>query len=329
MAENQMNILFLGVERSLSPWYDDFLQAINERHPVALFDSTQPVTKQFQGIDVVVAQSTSFGTHKLIDAAAAAGVKLWQVYTTGLDNVDVPYYRRKRVPLANTPGQFSAVSLAEHALFLMLCFSKNLITSQQNARSKIWNLPVNEDLDGKTLGIIGLGASGLELARLARALKMDIVAVDIHDIPLAIVREFQIKFLGGPRHLAHLLATADYVSIHTPLTSATRHMIDTGAFQMMKSTAILINVARGEIVDQEALIKALQAGQISGAGLDTCAGEPLEPDHPLLQLDNVIITPHVAGVTTGTSRRRAQAAVENIERLANNKPFRYLVTASE
>ncbi|MGD2155557.1 MAG: NAD(P)-dependent oxidoreductase [Anaerolineales bacterium] len=323
-----MKILFLGVEGSLSPWYDDFLEAISGRYPVTLFDPTQPIAEQFKGVEVVVAQSTSFGTHKMIDAAASARVKLWQVYTTGLDKVDVAYYQKKGVPLANTPGQFSAVGLAEHALFLMLCFTKNLAASQKNARSKIWNLPVNEELEGKTLGIIGLGSSGRELARLTHALKMKVIAVDIADIPLAIRHEFGVELLGGPEHLDQLLTAADYVSIHTPLTSDTQHMIDARALQLMKPTAVLINVARGEIVDQAALIEALQTGQIKGAGLDTCAGEPLEPDHPLLRLDNVIVTPHVAGVTTGTSRRRAHAAAENIERLAGNLPLQHLVTAS-
>ncbi|MGH9528389.1 MAG: NAD(P)-dependent oxidoreductase, partial [Terriglobales bacterium] len=121
------------------------------------------------------------------------------------------------------------------------------------------------------------------------------------------------------RELPKLLAESDYLSIHVPLTPQTKHMIDRNAFAQMKTTAFLINVARGEIVDQAALLDALQNRRIQGAGLDTVADEPLSPDHPLLNKPNVLLTPHIAGGTRGTSRRRGQAAADNIFRLASGE----------
>ena len=110
-----------------------------------------------------------------------------------------------------------------------------------------------------------------------------------------------------------MLAQADYVSLHVPLTSKTRHMIDRQALAAMKPTAVLINVARGEIADEGALVEALQSGRIRGAGLDVFAEEPLPPDHPLLQMPNVVATPHTAGQTYGTSRRRGETCAENVD----------------
>jgi phosphoglycerate dehydrogenase-like enzyme len=121
----------------------------------------------------------------------------------------------------------------------------------------------------------------------------------------------------------------DYVSLHVPLTSKTRHLIGRHAFEQMKQPAYLINVARGEIVDQPALIEALQTGRISGAGLDVFAQEPLDTSNPLLHMDNVITTPHIAGSTRGTSRRRGRAAAENIDRVAQNLPILYQVVSAE
>src|SRR5205823_3160068 len=137
-----------------------------------------------------------------------------------------------------------------------------------------------------------------------------------------------IEFAGQPTDLQYVASQADYLSIHAPLTKATRHMIGRQVFEAMKPSAILINVARGEIVDEVALIEALRSGKIGGAGLDVFSREPIDPDHPLLKLANVVATNHVAGVTTGTSRRRAAAVAENIRRVAEGLPIQYRVELS-
>jgi phosphoglycerate dehydrogenase-like enzyme len=256
-------------------------------------------------------------------------VKLWQVLGTGLDHTDVAYILKKGIPLANTPGQFSSVALAEHALFLMLFFSKKFFDSQRSVRNQVLCEPMNEELHGKTLGLLGFGASGRELAARANAMGMRILAIDVASIPPAVQEHYGLVFCGKPTELPRLLAESDYLSVHMPLTTATHHMLDGAALSAMKPSAVIINVARGEIIDEMALAEALQAGRIRGAGLDVFPKEPVDPNHPLLRLPNVVATPHVAGVTVGTSYRRAQAVIENVERVAQGLPVRYQVNSVE
>jgi phosphoglycerate dehydrogenase-like enzyme len=321
-----MKILFIGFRDLVHPCYDDFLDAIKGKYPVSLFDPKLSIPEQFGDVEVVVDQG-GWGSHEMVDAAAA--VKLWQVIGTGLDHLDVKYILGKGVPLANTPGVFSGIALAEHALFFMFCFAKNLHLSASNIRSGVFYHPMNEELEGKTLGLVGFGASGRELAKRASALGMRILAVDAAQVPPAVLAEHHVDFFGRPEELDKVLAEADYVSLHAPLTSKTRHLINKRALGLMRPTAVLLNVARGEIVDQPALVEALQAGKIRGAGLDTFAHEPLDPSHPLLQMANVIATPHIAGGTRGTLRRRTAAAAENIFRTAKELPPLYQITTVE
>ena len=324
-----MKVLFLGTSNLLHPWYDDVLKVAAGRWPIPLFDRSQPVAPQFEGLDVVIDQGGNHGTHELIDAAGKAGVKLWQVLGTGLDHTDVAYILKKDIPLANTPGQFSSVALAEHALFLMLLFAKKFSDSQSSVRNQVLCEPMNEELHDKTLGLLGFGASGRELATRAKAMGMRIMAIDVVPIPPSVQERHGLAFCGEPGELPRLLAESDYLSVHMPLTTATRHMLDRAALSAMKPNAVVINVARGEIIDEVALAEALQTGRIRGAGLDVFPKEPIDPDHPLLRLPNVIATPHVAGVTFGTSYRRAQAVIANLERVAQGLPLLYQVTSVE
>jgi phosphoglycerate dehydrogenase-like enzyme len=322
-----MKVLYLGIPSLMHPWYDDFLAAVAGRHQVVLFDPERPLADQFRDADVVVELGGSVADRAMIDAGIAANVKLWQVVGTGLDHVDVAYFLEKGVLLANTPGIFSAIALAEHALFLMLCLAKNLRASDENVRAGVFSLPLNSELAGKTLGLVGLGASGRELAKRAWALGMRVMAMDMAEVPRAVLDETHVDFFGGPGQLNRVVAEADYLSLHVPLTATTRNMIDGKALARMKPTAVLINVARGGIVDETALIDGLQKKRIRGAGLDAFVREPLEPAHPLLHMDNVIATPHIAGGTAETSRRRMQAAAENIMRVAQGLPPLYRVTS--
>jgi len=324
-----VKVLFLGTSNLLHPWYDDVLKVAAGRWPIPLFDRSQPVAPQFEGLDVVIDQGGNHGTHELIDAACEVGVKLWQVLGTGLDHTDVTYILEKGIPLANTPGQFSSIALAEHALFLMLLFAKKFFDSQSSVRNQVLCEPMNEELHGKTLGLLGFGASGRELATRAKAMGMRIMAIDLVPIPPSVQERHGLAFCGEPGELPRLLAESDYLSVHMPLTTATRHMLDRAALSAMKPNAVVINVARGGIIDEAALVEALQAGRIRGAGLDVFPKEPVNPDHPLLRLPNVVATPHVAGVTFGTSYRRAQAVIANVERVAQGLPLLYQVTSVE
>jgi phosphoglycerate dehydrogenase-like enzyme len=325
-----MKVLYLGgPENRTHPWNGEFFKALDERFPVTYFDPTRPAPSQFEGVDFVLDPGGQMGTRERIALAREAGVRLWQVTTNGLDHVDVAYFLEQGLPLANTPGPMSAVALAEHALFFMFCLAKKLSASQKAMATGEYGSTINDDLEGKTLLIIGLGASGRELARRAAALDMRVLAVDVFDMAADVLARLGVEFCGGLSHLERLLPEADYVSLHTPLTSKTRHLINARTLGLMKPTAHLINIARGSIVDEAALVDALQSGRLAGAGLDVFEVEPADPANPLLHMENVIATPHRAGVTWGTARRRGQTAAENVARLARGEAPLCLVAAVE
>ncbi len=309
-----MQVLFLPFNPVMHYWYDGFVEAVGGRYPIKMYDPDKPVAPQFEGIDVVVACAGC--THEMVDASVEAGVKLWQVLSVGVDHWDMPYFFKKEMPFANTPGPFSAVALAEHALTLMLLIAKNHRAAQANMRAELFSLPLNDELAGKKLGLIGLGASGRELAKRGHAMGMEIMAIDIVDIPQSVRDECHVSFFGDPSAMDQLISEVDYLSLHTPSTAQTRRMIGARQFELMKPNAALINVARGLLVDEDALVEALQSGQIRAAGMDAFVTEPLPSSHPLLQMDNMYCTPHVAGVTRETAQRRGQAAADNVERVS-------------
>ena len=152
-----MKVLYLNVPDMLQPWYDDFRTAVGQGHTVCLYDPAKPMAPQFQDVAVVVDQGGSVGTRALIDAALSARVKLWQVLGTGVDHVDVAYFLEKGLTLANTPGPFSAVALAEHAMFLMLHFAKRFDEHVRNIRSKVFYFPLSGGTGGKDAGAGGAG----------------------------------------------------------------------------------------------------------------------------------------------------------------------------
>lgn len=319
-----MRVLFIGFQDLVHPWYDDFLEAMAGKYPVELYDTSRPFAEQLDGVRVVVDQG-GWGTRAMADAAAAAHVELWQVIGTGLDHLDINYLLDRGIPVSYSPGFLSGAGLAEHAMMFMLCLAKNWNVTQKNLRSGIFYHPMNEELGGKTLGLVGFGGSARELAKRAWAMGMRVLAIDVVDVPAAVQSEYHLDFFGGTKDLHKLLAESDYLSIHVPITAQTKHLIDRNTFAQMKKSAFLINVARGDIVDEAAMLDALQTGKIQGAGLDTFTHEPLEVNHPLLHLPNVVATPHIAGGTRGTSRRRGKAAAENVFRLAAGSPLLHLV----
>lgn len=320
-----MNVLFLGASDRLHPWYDDVVVAVTPRHAIALYNPDRQLNEQFEGVDVVVDQGGSVGTREMVDAAAAAGVGLWQVLGTGLDHVDVAYIAGRGLRVANTPGPFSGPALAEHALFLMLLFAKRHREAEDWIRKGVFYQPMTEELAGRVLGLVGLGASGRELATRARAFGMRVHAIDAAPVDRSVLDRLGVASFGGPDTLVGLAAEADYLSVHVPLLESTRHLINRDVLAAMKPSAVLINVARGLIVDEAALIDALREGRIRGAGLDAFEEEPLPVGHALLGLENVIATPHLAGMTDGTSRRRGEAVAENVDRIAAGQPPLYVV----
>ena len=317
-----MKVLYLRAPSGLDDAYPDFVRAIEGQFPFEVYDTERPMAEQFEGVEVVIDPGGAVGTRALIDAGLAAGVKLWQVTTNGTDHVDVAYFLEQGLALANSPGRLSAVPLAEHALMWILCFAKSF----NKNRAAGWQRELVVELAGQKLGLIGFGASARELARRAWPLGLRIMAIDVVEFPQAELDEFHVEFLGGPEQLDHVLAQADYLSLHVHLNATTRQIIDRRALGLMKPSAVLINIARGELIDEAALVEALQKGQLKGAGLDVFEEEPLPADHPLLQLDNVLLTPHSSGYTPQTPRRRMEAAVANVERIAKGQPPGDLVT---
>ena len=319
--------LFLPQAGTEEPWLDDVRAALGDEAELAVFDASKEIAPQFEGVRVVIDQG-GHASRPVIDAGAAAGVELWQVLGTGLDHTDVEYILEKDIALANTPGPFSAIALAEHAMYLMLNVAKKTHEADRNLRNGTMYLPVTDELHGSTLGLVGLGASARELAVRARAFGMRVIAVDVVPASAADLAELGVDWYGSPADLVQLLEESDYVSLHVPLTRETRHMISAEMLARMKPTAVLINVARGAIVDEDALAAALSEGRLRGAGIDAYSVEPPPPDHPFLTLDNVVATPHLAGVSYGTSRRRGAACAENTLRVGRGEPPLYQVTSA-
>jgi D-3-phosphoglycerate dehydrogenase len=311
----RLRVLYLQPPpQSSEPWKSDVISAVGSRHELLLYDRNLPLSQQFDGVEAVLDHGGSMGTHAMADVVGL--LKLWQILGTGFDHFDLDYWRGKRIPVANCPGEFSAVPLAECALMFMLLLSRHWQETQDNFRRGVLYLPFGNELASRSLLLVGFGASARELARRAKAFGMKISAIDIRDISPEERQEFGIEFAGKPADLDRVLAESDFVSLHLHLNVQTRQIIDERRLRLMKPTACLINVARGALVDEGALLEALKERRLAGAGLDVFGQEPMPENHPLLKLANVVATPHVSGATYGTSWRRADCAARNLDRIA-------------
>jgi D-3-phosphoglycerate dehydrogenase len=225
----------------------------------------------------------------------------------GVDNVDIPAASRRGIVVMNTPTG-NSVTTAEHALALLASLARKIPQAVASMRTGKWEKTKfqGREIAYKTLGIIGLGNIGRIVADRAQGLKMKVIGVD------PVMSSDRAAELGIELvELDELLARADFVTIHAPLTPETKNMISDAAFEKMKSGALLVNAARGGIVDEEALARAITKGKIAGAALDVFGKEPIDPDHPLLGLDDVLCTPHLGASTSEStcprSRRRSQS----------------------
>ncbi|QIZ33871.1 D-glycerate dehydrogenase [Saccharopolyspora sp. ASAGF58] len=253
--------------------------------------------------------------HDRIDAGlvAAAGPQLQVVanVAVGYDNIDVPAVTERGVIVTNTPGVLVDAT-ADLALGLLLMVTRRLGEGDRLLRARQpWTFHLGfmlgAGLQGKTLGIVGLGDIGQAVARRARAFGMSIAYTGRRRAAAEVEAELDARFLPQDE----LLRTADVVSLHCPLTEQTRHLIDEAALAVMKPTAFLINTSRGPVVDERALAKALQKGQIGGAALDVFEREP-EVEPALLDLDNVVVVPHLGSATTETRTAMAELAARNV-----------------
>ena len=226
----------------------------------------------------------------------------------GLDNVDVPAASEKGIIVTSNLG-VNTISVAEHVLSMILALSKRLPIMDRAVRNsnfgiRYQNLP--RDIYGKTIGLLGFGRIGSEIGRIChRSFGMQVIAFDPYlSDPVKAEYESWVSFMA----LDALLEIADVISIHVPLTDQTRHLIDAAEMKLMKSDAILINASRGGVVNETALVEALQNDRLAGAGLDVFSEEPVPADHPLLKLENVILTPHSAALTSECVIRMATEA---------------------
>ena len=250
----------------------------------------------------------------------ARRLKLVQVLSAGYDRVNIAGARAARVPICSNGGA-NSVAVAEHAIMLMLAVYRKLVLYHQNVAAGRWmqGMPRTEDvfeLEGKTVGLVGLGNIGQQVAKRLRGFDAKVIYYDAFRRTPEEEAQLNVQYVP----LETLLETADVVSLHVPLNHDTQGMIDAKALARMKPKAILINTCRGEVVQEEALIDALRRGRILAAGLDTQAKEPADPDNPLLTLPNVTLTPHSAGPTVDSFRKRFHNGYANIQRVASGQP---------
>lgn len=253
-------------------------------------------------------RSSSKFSARVFDACPR--LRLVSLWGTGTDNVDLGAAASHGVTITNTPG-VSAISIAEHTLALLLAVARHIPQMDAATRRGEWARGQSVELPGKVCGIVGLGAIGSEFARLAAAIGMRVIAWTMH--PRAIPGVELVD-------LEELYRASDVVSLHLRLSPETVGFVGAPQFALMKKTAILINTARGAIVDEAAMIEALGSGRISGAGLDVFTTEPLPAGHPLTRLANVAITPHCAGVTPEALEAGLRMAVENIWAFLSGRP---------
>jgi len=322
----RLKVLYLPhpIEGVNVDWGDDIIHAIRPHHDLRIFDRQQPPEPQFQGVEAIVDLGGNI-TGEYLAMAAKAGVQFLQVQTNGLDHVDVAGIRASGLTLAHCPGAPSSVALAESAMMFLLMLAHRYGEGLINFAERKFFFPIGMELIDRTLGIVGFGASGQHLARRAKPFGLRINAIDIREIEPEILNEIQPDFLGGPSDLDRVVAESDFLSVHLHLTDDTHHIIDARRIGLLKPTACVINVARGELIDEEALYEALLHNQIGGAGLDAFAQEPPDPTRPVYALPNVCVTPHTAGSTDGTSRKRAAFAAENLNRYARGDKLGALV----
>jgi glycerate dehydrogenase len=288
------------------------------------YDKTSPeeIVPRLEGADVAIVNKVAMRAPTL---ERLPDLKMIAVAATGYDVVDVAYCKAHGIAVANIRN-YAVHTVPEHAFMMILALRRSLLAYREDVQNGVWNKsdqfcffthPIG-DLHGSTLGIIGEGAIGQGTAAIGRAFGMQVLFAD-HPPPK----------MEGVAFTPHeeVLAQSDVISLHCPLMPSTRNLIDLAAFRKMKRTALLINSARGGLVDESALIQALDEGLIAGAGFDVLTVEPPKNGHPLLDVrrPNFILTPHIAWASDGAMQFLADQLIDNIESWAAGKP-RHLVT---
>jgi len=305
------------------PLAEDGLVLLRERCDVRITTglTESDLAARLADVDALIVRSETKVTAKIFDAAprlavvGRAGV--------GVDNIDVPAATAHGVYVVNAPLG-NIVSAAEHAIALTLSLLRRIAEADRSVRAGEWTRSkfIGRELRGKTLGLVGIGRVGSEVARRAAGFEMRVIA---HD-PFA--TEASARAAGAQLvDLDELLRSADVISLHTPLTEKTRNLINADALAKMKRSAVIVNCARGEVVDLTALATALEAGTIAGAALDVYPSEPLPADSPIRGARNTVLTPHIAGSTSEAQVNVAVDVVQQILDVLDGRPARNAVNA--
>ena len=295
---------------------DEGLDPVREACEVDLWTDELPpprdeLLRRVAGVDGLLSLITDRVDDELLDAAGEQ-LKVVSNFAVGFDNIDVEACTRRRIPAGNTPGVLTETT-ADLAFALLMAAARRIPEGVDYVRAGHWRtwgpmLLMGVDVHGATLGIVGFGRIGREMARRGRGFGMRILYRDVH--PATPEEEAE---LGARRvQLDELLRESDFVTLHVNLTDETHHLIDADALRAMKATAVLVNTSRGPVVDTSALEAALRDGEIFAAGLDVTDPEPLPASHPLVQLPNCIVVPHIASASGVTRGKMAAMAAANL-----------------
>ncbi len=304
--------------------FDEAVDRLREATDMKYWDSEMPpsrdeLLREVQDIDGLFCLLTEKIDAELFDAAP--NLKVVSNMAVGFDNIDVAEATKRGIPVGNTPGVLTETT-ADFAFALLMAAGRRVSEGDRYTRAGNWKtwgpmVLLGQDIHGSTLGIIGFGRIGVEMAKRAKGFGMNIVYYDV------IRNEEREKEYGATycSDVKELLAQSDFVSIHVNLTPETRHLINADTLSGMKSTAVLVNTSRGPVVDQTALYHALKDGTIAAAGLDVTEVEPISMDDPLLTLENVIIAPHIASGSVVTRTKMSLMAVDNLLAGLNGEPL--------
>jgi phosphoglycerate dehydrogenase-like enzyme len=282
------------------------------------FDPARPLARQVDNAHVLLVRSVPV-TREVIDAAPR--LRLIQRPGVHIESVDFGCASERGIPVCNVPASLThgGNDVAEHVMFLALALAKRYREALVSLGARRVGTPSTHVLRGKVFGIVGLGRTGSAVVQMARGFGMRVWAVK-RTVGEGMRGAMGLEWLETDRHLPELLRESDFVSLHVPLNKQTEGLIGAAEIALMKPSAFLINVARGRVVDRSALLAALREQRLAGAGLDVFWDEPIDPNDPLLDLPNVIATPHVANMTLETIETIARVAAENIRRMQADLP---------
>jgi phosphoglycerate dehydrogenase-like enzyme len=308
-----MRILFAAHERS----WGGFFGMIRSELPQHQFEATGRFgVDSLEGFDVLIPTMCSV-TREILGTCDR--LKLIQQCGSGLEGIDIPAALNRNIFVANVPTDLSgnAGSVAELGIYMLIGLSRDMRGMAKSLAGRQMGEPQGRALSGKTVGLVGLGGIGQALIRRLKTFDVRLIAVK-RNSPGKAMKTHGLEWVGAPEDLPELLNRSDYVILCLPVTSETRHLMNRETFSHMKPGSFLINLARGGLVDRDALENALASGRIAGTGLDVFWEEPPDPNDPIFAY-NVLATPHIGGSTDVSMRGIVKAVAENIRRIQNNQ----------